>query len=118
MAEKIGFISFSAFDLKKANEFEAIKRQSFDRANPTQSWFQHHPAIPRWREIDQLGIEPALRRTPAEFQPLMNEYYRYFLENAVQHESYLRWVRRHRAWDRETEVTFARFTEKASVEVV
>ncbi|RZA17843.1 MAG: hypothetical protein EOP10_22015 [Proteobacteria bacterium] len=110
MAEKIGFISFSAFDYLKANEHVSLKRKAYDTAHPTRSFFESHPAIPPWNNLAHIGNEPALRKTPAEYQPLMNEYHRYFFENAVRHENYLRWVRRHRAWDRETEVHFGRFT--------
>lgn len=111
MAEKIGFMSFSAFDLRKATEFEAIRRNTYDTKHPTQSFFDHHPVNPPWNATAHIGNEPMQRKTPAEFLPLMNEYHRYFYENAVQHEAYLRWVRRHRAWDRETEVFFGRFND-------
>lgn len=111
MAEKIGFITFSAFDYQKSTEFDARKGNSYDTANPTQSFFERNPAMPPWKKLSQIGNEPMKRLTPPEFQPLMNEYHRYFLENAVKNEAYLRWVRRHRAWDRETEVVFGRFEQ-------
>ena len=111
MAEKIGFISFSAFELQKANEFDGIKRKAYDTAHPTRSFFETYPPIPDWNRLARAGVEPIERKTPDEFLPLMNEYHRYFMENSLQNEAYLRWVRRHRAWDRETEVVFGRFSQ-------
>ncbi len=111
MAEKIGFVTFHAFDLKKVDEFDSKKWSADDIQNPTDTWFEKHPAIPRWRNPAELGIEPVVRKTPDQLKPLMNEYHRYFLENAVQHEAYARWARRHKAWDREAEIAMARFTK-------
>jgi hypothetical protein len=110
MAEKIGFVSFSAFDFMGSSEHVSLKRRAYDANHPTRSFFTSHPSLPPWKNLADLGNERALRKTPPEFQPLMNEYHRYFFENAVRHENYLRWVRRHRAWDRETEIHFSRFT--------
>lgn len=111
MAAKIGYVSFSAFELRKADEFVSIKRKAYDTADPTKSWFDRNPPIPPWQNGAHVGIEPAMQKTPSEFVPLMNEYHRFFLERSVEQEHYLRWLKRHRAWDRETEVHFRRFQD-------
>ena len=111
MAEKIGFISFSAFELHRANEFDAIKTRLYDAQRPARSFFEVHPAQPPWKSPGSIGIEHVMRRTPPELMPLMNEYHRYFLENSVQHELYLRWWRRHHDWDHNTELYIKNFDE-------
>ncbi|MBC7660001.1 MAG: hypothetical protein H7249_09860 [Chitinophagaceae bacterium] len=109
MAEKIGFINFTAFDLHAANEFDGIRTRLYRDDRPARTYFQLHPAAPPWRQLSLQGIEPIVRKTPPQLEPLMNEYYRYFAERAVQHEFYQRWWKRHHAWQREANLFFDRF---------
>ncbi len=111
MAEKIGFISFTAFELHNANEFDGIKQRLYNLERPTRPYLSLHPALPPWRQLALLGNEPILRRTPTELEPLMNEYHAYFHDKTIQHEHYMRWWRRHHAWNRDEEIFFLRFDD-------
>ncbi|RYZ56872.1 MAG: hypothetical protein EOP07_11525 [Proteobacteria bacterium] len=111
MAERIGFISFTAFELRRANEFDSIKTRLYNAERPARSFFDIHPSLPPWRQLSLLGTEPMVRRTPSELRPLMNEYYSYFQDKTIQHEHYMRWWRRHHAWNREEEIFFLRFED-------
>lgn len=111
MAERIGFINFTAFDLRRAQEFAGIKTRLYDSSRPARSYFEIHPPLPPWKQLSTLGIEPMVRHTPPELRPLMNEYWSYFESKAIQHEHYLRWWRRHHAWNREEEIFLLRFED-------
>ncbi|RZA10613.1 MAG: hypothetical protein EOP10_34460, partial [Proteobacteria bacterium] len=111
MAEKIGFINFTAFELHRANEFDAIKTRLYHADRPARSFYDIHPSLPPWRQLSLQGLDPMVRKTPAQLMPLMNEYHQYYLDKTVQHEMYLRWWKRHHAWHKEAQVFFRRFDE-------
>ncbi|MCX6132074.1 MAG: hypothetical protein NTX25_23840, partial [Proteobacteria bacterium] len=82
MAERIGFINFSYFDLPSINDFAVNKRISL-RLEPhgrVKSLAESHPSLPPMRvEPPQLSKTPDLRQhaLPSELQPLMDEYHRH-----------------------------------------
>ncbi|MBC7531797.1 MAG: hypothetical protein H7318_09480 [Oligoflexus sp.] len=110
MAERIGFISFTAFELQRANEFDSIKMRTYDSSKPARSFFDDHAPQPPWRQLTSTR-EAMVHKTPAELRPLMNEYWTYFQSKAIQHEQYIRWFRRHHAWNREEEIFLLRFDD-------